>query len=71
MARSLWPAGIHVALVIVDGVVDLERTRKKMPDKPDSFFIKPEGVAETVFQLSPGPERLELRGRGAAFGETW
>lgn len=52
MARSLWPAGIHVALVIIDGVVDLERTRQAMPDKPDSFFVQPDAVAATVRGLS-------------------
>ncbi len=52
MARSLWPAGIHVALVIIDGVVDLERTRQAMPDKPDSFFVQPDAVAATVHWLS-------------------
>ncbi|MGH8291547.1 MAG: SDR family NAD(P)-dependent oxidoreductase [Steroidobacteraceae bacterium] len=52
MARSLWPVGIHVSLIIVDGVVDLPRTRQRMPDKPDSFFIKPSAVAETAFRLT-------------------
>src|SRR5262245_30826029 len=52
MARTLWPAGVHVALVIVDGVVDLERTRKALPDKPDDFFVKPADVADTVYWLS-------------------
>jgi len=41
MARHLWPAGVHVAVVIIDGVVDLPRIRKVMPDQPDSFFVKP------------------------------
>lgn len=41
MARSLWPAGIHVGVVIVDGVVDLSGTRAAMPDKPDGFFDGP------------------------------
>ena len=27
MARHLWPSGIHVALIVLDGVVDLPRTR--------------------------------------------
>jgi NAD(P)-dependent dehydrogenase (short-subunit alcohol dehydrogenase family) len=27
MARHLWPLGIHVSLVVIDGVVDLPRTR--------------------------------------------
>lgn len=46
MARSLWPSGIHVAVVIIDGVVDLPRTREAMPDKPDAFFVDPDGVVE-------------------------
>jgi NAD(P)-dependent dehydrogenase (short-subunit alcohol dehydrogenase family) len=52
MARSLWPSGIHVCLIVVDGVVDLPRTRAAMADKPDSFFIKPSAVAETAYQLT-------------------
>ena len=41
MARSLWPVGIHVAIVVLDGVVDFPKTREMMPDKSDDFFIKP------------------------------
>jgi len=52
MARHLWPAGIHVALVIVDGVIDLPRTRKMLPDKPDEFFIAPDDLADTTFALT-------------------
>src|SRR5204863_1267991 len=48
MARTLWPAGIHVSLVIVDGVVDLPSTRKRMADKPDTFFIAPDDLADVV-----------------------
>src|SRR5215475_9997743 len=33
MARSLWPVGIHVSLIVVDAVVDLPKTRKSLPDK--------------------------------------
>ncbi len=72
MARHLWPAGIHVAIVIVDGVVDLETTRKRMPDKPDSFFIRPDDVAETVLTLArqkPSAWSFEVEAR--PFGETW
>ena len=72
MARHLWPAGIHVALVIVDGVVDLERTRKAMPDKPDSFYVNPDDVAETVYWLSQQPRSawaFEVEAR--PFGESW
>ena len=72
MARHLWPAGIHVALVIVDGVVDLERTRKAMPDKPDSFYVNPDDVAETVYWLSQQPRSawaFEVEAR--PFRESW
>jgi NADP-dependent 3-hydroxy acid dehydrogenase YdfG len=72
MARHLWPAGIHVALVIIDGVVDLERTRARMPDKPDSFFVKPADVASTVYALTQQPKSawsFEVEAR--PFCETW
>lgn len=52
LARLLGKKGIHVALVIIDGVVDMPRTRKRFPDKPDSFFLKPEAIAETYYHLS-------------------
>ena len=51
MARALWPAGIHVALIIVDGVVDLPRARERLKDKPDSFFVQPDAVAGTALRL--------------------
>lgn len=72
MARSLWPSGIHVALVVIDGVVDLERTRKAMPDKPEEFFVKPDDVAATVHWLAHQPASawsFEVEAR--PFGETW
>jgi len=72
MARHLWPAGIHVALIILDGVVDLERTRAAMPDKPDDFFIRPDDVAETAWWLTRQPRSawsFEVEAR--PFGEKW
>ncbi len=72
MARQLWPAGIHVAVVILDGVVDLPRTRQMMPGKPDEFFVKPSELAESVWQLHRQPRSawsFELEAR--PFGETW
>lgn len=51
MARKLWPEGVHVALIVIDGVVDLPSTRAAMPDKPDDAFVEPAGVAEIAYQL--------------------
>jgi NAD(P)-dependent dehydrogenase (short-subunit alcohol dehydrogenase family) len=72
MARTLWPAGVHVSVIIVDGVVDLAGTRKRMHDKPDSFFIKPDDVADTAFWLTrqpPSAWSFEVEAR--PFGESW
>lgn len=72
MARHLWPHGIHVSLVIVDGVVDLPRTRAMMKDKPDDFFIAPDDLADTAFHLTAQPRSawsFEVEAR--PFKETW
>ena len=72
MARHLWPAGIHVSLLIIDGVIDLERTRTRMPDKPDDFFLKAADIAETVWQTtqqSRSAWSFEVEAR--PFGENW
>jgi NAD(P)-dependent dehydrogenase (short-subunit alcohol dehydrogenase family) len=72
MARHLWPSGIHVSIVIVDGVVDLPFTRQRMPGKPDEFFVKPDDVAETALVLTrqkPSAWSFEVEAR--PFGEAW
>jgi NAD(P)-dependent dehydrogenase (short-subunit alcohol dehydrogenase family) len=51
MARHLWPAGIHVALIVVDGVVGGPVTRSRFADRADDFFIDPAGVAAIAADL--------------------
>jgi len=51
MARHLWPVGIHVALIIVDGVVGGPVTRSRFADRPDDSFIAPAGVADIAANL--------------------
>lgn len=72
MARSLGPQGIHVAYVVIDAVIDLPWTRARMPERPDSFFIQPSGIADAVWHLahqerSAWTFELDLR----PFGEEW
>ena len=72
MARHLWPQKIHVSLIIVDGVVDLPRSRAFMKDKSDDFFISPDAVAATAFHLTtqdPSAWSFEVEAR--PFKETW
>jgi NAD(P)-dependent dehydrogenase (short-subunit alcohol dehydrogenase family) len=72
MARHLWPQKIHVSLIIVDGVVDLPRTRALLKDKPDDFFIAPDALADVAFHLTvqpPSAWSFEVEAR--PFKETW
>ncbi len=72
LARTLWPAGVHVSLIIVDGVIGIERTRKAMPEKPDSFFVQPDDIAATASHLVQQPRSawsFEVEAR--PFGENW
>jgi NAD(P)-dependent dehydrogenase (short-subunit alcohol dehydrogenase family) len=72
LARHLWPHGVHVSLLIVDGVIDLPRTRKLMADKPDSFFLKPADIAETVYAVTEQARSawsFEVEAR--PFAEKW
>lgn len=51
MARELWPAGIHVAHVLIDGGI-------REPDAaagPGVTEIAPESVAEMVYHLHRQP----------------
>jgi len=72
MARTLGPSGIHVAVLILDGVVDIPATRAHFADRPDECFIKPSAVAEAALVLSRQDRsgwsfQTELR----PFGEKW
>jgi NAD(P)-dependent dehydrogenase (short-subunit alcohol dehydrogenase family) len=72
MAKSLGPAGIHVALLVLDGVVDLPRTRARTPDKADDFFIKPADVADSAFWLVRQPRSVwSFLVEARPFGEKW
>jgi len=51
MARHLWPAGVHVALIIVDGVVGGPVTRSRFANRAEETFIAPAGVADIAASL--------------------
>lgn len=66
LAREWGKRGIHVALVIVDGMVDLPKTRERMPDRAAETFLSPDGFADTVSFLLRQPRaawtfELDLR----------
>ncbi|MGB3641975.1 MAG: SDR family NAD(P)-dependent oxidoreductase [Rivularia sp. (in: cyanobacteria)] len=72
MARYLDPQKIHVSYIIVDGVINSERTREWMSDKPEDYFMKSDDIADSVFFLTQQKSsawtfELDLR----PFGEKW
>jgi NAD(P)-dependent dehydrogenase (short-subunit alcohol dehydrogenase family) len=72
MARSLGPQGIHVAYVVVDGIIDSERSRRMMPSRDEKEFINPKAIADVIYQLSHQDRscwtfELDVR----PFSESW
>ena len=72
LARQLGPEGIHVGLLILDGVVDIPSTMQRMADKPKEFFLSADGVADAAFALTQQDRQawtfeLDLR----PSGEVW
>jgi NAD(P)-dependent dehydrogenase (short-subunit alcohol dehydrogenase family) len=72
LARALGPQGVHVAYVVIDAVIDVPWTRRAYPDRPDSFFIRPDGIADAVHHVvhqerSAWTFELDLR----PHGENW
>ena len=55
MARRLGPQGVHVAYLAIDAVIDLPWTRKAFPDKPDSYFCRPDDIAAECWHLAHQP----------------
>jgi len=59
MARELGPQGIHVASVIIDGMIDSQRVRERFPERaaqlPPDGMLKPDDIAETYWQLHQQP----------------
>jgi NAD(P)-dependent dehydrogenase (short-subunit alcohol dehydrogenase family) len=76
MAKELGPQGIHVAHLIVDGVIDVPRVHETMPDlaasKGEDGLIDPKSIAATMLWLHAQPKNawtFELNLR--PYRETW
>ncbi len=73
LAKQLGPKGVHLAYIVIDGVIDTAEAREHFaPDETDEFFIQPGRIAETALMLV-GQDRsawtfeLDIR----PFGEKW
>jgi len=76
MARELGPKGIHVAHVVIDGMIDTAAVRSRFPERvkdlgPDAM-LAPEAIAELFFQIHAQPRsawtmEADLRPYGEKF----
>ena len=72
MARDLGPKGIHVGYLIIDGIIDIERTRERFPDRANDFFMQPDAIADSVYAMTQQDRsawafEIDLR----PYGEKW
>ena len=74
LAREFWPRGIHVAHVIIDGVIDTPHLRSGGPVANDEPLLDAGALAEAYLELvrqDPGAWSFEidLRPQGEGFFE--
>ncbi|WP_164001204.1 SDR family NAD(P)-dependent oxidoreductase [Pyxidicoccus caerfyrddinensis] len=50
LAREFGPRGIHVAHVVIDGIIDTDRSHARGGPKP-AHRLSPDAIAETYWQL--------------------
>jgi NAD(P)-dependent dehydrogenase (short-subunit alcohol dehydrogenase family) len=73
LAVDLWPKGIHVAHVIIDGVIDPGKVRKSDKSSKEPF-LQPEAIADAYWHLiqqdsSAWSLEIDLRPQKEAFFE--
>ncbi len=76
MARELGPKGIHVAHVIIDGMIESDAVRDRFPErmaaKGEDGMLDPAAIAESYYRLhaqkrSAWSWEIDLR----PWSETW
>jgi len=63
MAREFGPRGIHVAHVVIDGQIDIQRVREMSSEREEHTMLSPNAIAETYWNLhtqNPTAWTLEL-----------
>lgn len=66
LAAELWPKGIHVAHVIIDGLINTPRVRRRHKPAPGEPLLDPDEIAESYWNLVQQPRsawtlELDLR----------
>ena len=74
LAVELWPKGIHVAHVIIDGVIDTQKVGRTYKPSNKEPLLKPEAIADSYWNLiqqerSAWSLEIDLRPNKEAFFE--
>jgi NAD(P)-dependent dehydrogenase (short-subunit alcohol dehydrogenase family) len=74
LAVELWPKGVHVAHVIIDGVIDTPNVRRTYKPSAKEPLLKPEAIADAYWNLvqqerSAWTLEVDLRPYNEAFFE--
>jgi NAD(P)-dependent dehydrogenase (short-subunit alcohol dehydrogenase family) len=74
LAVELWPKGIHVAHVVIDGVIETREVRKRQKPSVDEPLLKPDAIADAYWNLvqqdrSAWSLEIDLRPNKEAFFE--
>ena len=74
LATELWAKGIHVAHVVIDGVIDTRRVRKTYKPSASDPMLQPEAIADAYWHLiqqdrSAWSLEIDLRPNKEAFFE--
>jgi len=74
LAVELWPKGIHVAHVIIDGVIDTRKVRKTYKPSAKDPLLQPDAIADAYWHLiqqdrSAWSLEIDLRPNKEAFFE--
>jgi NAD(P)-dependent dehydrogenase (short-subunit alcohol dehydrogenase family) len=74
LAVELWPKGIHVAHVIIDGVIETPQVRRRHKASAKEPLLKPEAIADAYWDLiqqdrSTWSLEMDLRPYNEAFFE--
>lgn len=74
LAAELWPKGIHVAHVVIDGVIGTGQMRKRHALRSQEPLLKPEAIADVYWSLieqdrSAWSLEMDVRPHNEAFFE--
>ena len=72
LAREMGPKGIHVAHIIIDGVIDTPSVRERYQLSEDEPLLLPDDIAEAYWSLVQQPKsawafELDLRPHNEEF----